>query len=92
MIWRLLSPISKAAGEIKFNSEKRFSGELGLDGALRRFRGALPLAEEAKRRGYEEIYLPKENAVEAALVEGIKVFGAGSLEEVIEHIDELEIN
>lgn len=81
----------KAAGEIKFNSEKKiFLGELGLDGALRSIRGALPLAEEAKRRGYEEIYLPKENAMEAALVEGIKVFGAESLEEVIEHIDEVK--
>src|SRR3989338_7453371 len=79
----------KAAGEIKFNSEKKiFLGELGLDGALRSIRGALPLAEEAKRRGYEEIYLPKENAVEAAMVDGIKIFGAESLEEVIEHIDE----
>ncbi len=79
----------KAADEIKFNSEKKiFLGELGLDGTLRSIRGALPLTEEAKRRGYEEIYLPKENAVEAALVEGIKVFGAGSLKEIIEHIDE----
>lgn len=78
-----------AAGEIKFNSEKKiFLGELGLDGTLRSIRGALPLAEEAKRKGYEEIYLPKENAIEAALVDGIKVFGADSLEEVIEHIDE----
>ena len=77
----------KATGEIKFNSEKKiFLGELGLDGVLRSVRGALPLAEEAKRRGFEEIYLPKENAIEAALVEGIKVFGAGSLREVIEHI------
>ena len=50
---------------------------------------ALTACGGSKRRGYEEIYLPKENAVEAALVEGIKVFGAGSLEEVIEHIDEL---
>jgi magnesium chelatase family protein len=80
----------KATGEIKFNSEKKiFLGELGLDGTLRSIRGALPLAEEAKRKGFEEIYLPKENAVEAALVEGVKIFGAGSLEEVIEHIDEL---
>ena len=77
----------KAAGDIKFNSEKKiFLGELGLDGALRSIRGALPLAEEAKRRGYEEIYLPKENAIEAALVDGIAVFGAGSLKEVVEHI------
>ena len=80
----------KASGDIKFNSEKKiFLGELGLDGALRSIRGALPLSEEAKRRGYEEIYLPKENAAEAALVRGIKVFGAGSLKEVVEHIDEL---
>jgi len=80
----------KAASEIKFNSEKKiFLGELGLDGTLRSIRGALPLVQEAKRMGYEEIYLPKENAVEAALVEGIKIFGASSLEEVIEHIDEL---
>lgn len=79
-----------ASGDIKFNSEKKiFLGELGLDGTLRSIRGALPLVEEAKRRGFEEIYLPTENAVEAALVDGIKIFGAGSLKEVVEHIDEL---
>ena len=78
----------QASGDIKFDSEKKiFLGELGLDGALRSIRGALPLAEEAKRRGYEEIYLPKENAAEAALVENLAVFGARSLKEVIEHID-----
>ncbi len=78
-----------ASGDIKFNPEKKiFLGELGLDGMLRSIRGALPLAEEAKKRGYEEIYLPKENAVEAALVEGLKVFGASNLKEVIGHIDE----
>jgi len=78
-----------AAGDIKFNSEKKiFLGELGLDGTLRRIRGALPLAQEAKRMGFEEIYLPKENAIEAALVEGVDIFGAGSLKEVVEHIDE----
>jgi magnesium chelatase family protein len=78
-----------AAGEIKFNSEKKiFLGELGLDGTLRRIRGALPLAQEAKRLGFHEIYLPRENAEEAALVEGITIFGASSLNEVIEHVDE----
>jgi magnesium chelatase family protein len=76
-----------AAGDIKFNSEKKiFLGELGLDGTLRRIRGALPLAQEAKRMGFEEIYLPKENAVEAALIDGIKVFGVSSLAEVVEHL------
>ncbi len=76
-----------SAGDIKFNPDKKiFLGELGLDGTLRRIRGALPLAQEAKRRGFEEIYLPSENAEEAALVEGLQVFGAGSLKEVIEHL------
>lgn len=80
-----------AAGDIKFNGEKKiFLGELGLDGTLRPIKGALPLVQESKRIGFEEIYLPKENAVEAALVEGIKVFGAKNLKEVIEHIDETD--
>jgi magnesium chelatase family protein len=80
-----------AAGEIKFNPKgKIFLGELGLDGAIRRIRGALPLAEAAKKAGYEEIYLPRENAMEAALVEGIKIYGADSLEDVVAHIDELK--
>jgi magnesium chelatase family protein len=78
-----------ASEDLKFNSEKKiFLGELGLDGTLRRIRGALPLVQEAKRAGYEEIYLPKENAIEAALVEGIKIFGADTLKEVVEHLNE----
>jgi len=76
-----------ASGDIKFNPEKKiFLGELGLDGNLHSIRGSLPLVQEAKRMGFEEIYLPKENAVEAALVEGIKIFGAKNLSEVVEHL------
>jgi len=76
-----------ASGDLKFNPEKKiFLGELGLDGTLRRIRGALPLVQEAKKCGFEEIFLPKENAVEAALVDGIKIFGANNLTEVVEHL------
>lgn len=83
----------KATGEIKFDGEKKiFLGELGLDGTLRRIRGALPLAQEAQRMGFEEIYLPKENAVEAALVDGIKIFGASSLKEVWEHVNDIKVS
>ncbi len=78
-----------ATGDVRFNPEKKiFLGELGLDGTLRAIRGALPLSQTAKKQGFEEIYLPKENAEEAALVEGIKVFGAESLSEVVAHLDE----
>ena len=52
-----------AAEEIKFSpSRKIFLGELSLDGEVRKINGVLAIAEEAKRRGFEEIYLPKENA------------------------------
>jgi len=77
-----------ASGDLKFNPEKKiFLGELGLDGTLRRIRGALPLVQEAKKMGFEEIYLPKENAVEAALVDGTKIFGADNLAQVVKHLN-----
>jgi magnesium chelatase family protein len=77
-----------ACRDIEFDSEKKlFLGELGLDGSLRRIRGALPLAQEAKKMGFEEIYVPVENAEEAALVEDIKVFGVCSLKEIVEHLN-----
>lgn len=81
-----------SSGNIKFNTEKRiFLGELGLDGTLRSIKGALPLVEIAKKLGFREVYLPKENAVEAALVEGMEIFGAENLKEVVEHLDTLNI-
>jgi magnesium chelatase family protein len=73
---------------IKFNPEKKiFLGELALDGGLRGVKGVLPLARHAKEKGFEEIYLPKENTEEAALIDGIKIYGAESLREVINHLE-----
>lgn len=58
----------------KFNTaDKMFIGELALDGRLRPVAGALNIALSAKRAGYKYLFVPKENAVEAALIEGIKV-------------------
>ncbi len=54
-------------------------GELSLEGILREIRGALPIALEAHKQGYQEIILPKQNADEAALVEGLKVIPVESL-------------
>ena len=76
-----------SAEEIFFNPDGRiFLGELSLNGDLRSIKGALPLAEEAKRLGFKEIFLPAENASEAALVEGVEIYGAKNLKEVIDHI------
>ncbi len=76
-----------SASEIDFHTEGRiFLGELSLNGELQPIKGALPLAQEAKRLGYTEIFVPIANSEEAALVEGITVYGARSLKEVIDHI------
>ncbi|MDP3958332.1 MAG: YifB family Mg chelatase-like AAA ATPase [bacterium] len=75
-----------AAGDLSFDPEKKlFVGELTLSGALLPVRGALPIAREAKRRGYEELYVPNENVREAALVEGIRVHGVSTLAELAAH-------
>lgn len=76
-----------SAEEINFNPEGRiFLGELSLNGELRPIKGALPLTEVAQKLGYKEIYLPIENAKEAALVRGIIIYGVKNLREVIDHI------
>lgn len=76
-----------ASGDILFDSkDKIFLGELSLDGSLRSVKGALAFARKAKEKGFREIYLPTENAPEAALVDGIAVFGAETLVEIINHV------
>jgi magnesium chelatase family protein len=63
-------------------------GELGLDGSLRAIRGALPIALQAQREGFAGLILPAQNAKEAALVEGLSVYGATHLNEVVAFLDE----
>ncbi len=78
-----------ATEEIEFDANKKlFLGELSLNGDLRPVKGALPIAQKAKEEGFEEIFLPKENAPEAALVAGITTYGCKNLREIIEHLDE----
>lgn len=78
-----------ASGEIVFNPEKLlFAGELSLDGRLRGVRGILPLVSHAKDMGYTAVFVPNENAREAGLVEGIEIYGADSLTDVVKHLSE----
>lgn len=60
-----------------------FLGELSLDGSLRHIKGALPIAVEAKSKSIKKIILPNDSANEAAIVEGVDVFGFDNLSEVI---------
>ncbi len=66
---------------------KLFAGELGLDGSLRPVKGALHLAETAKSCGAAQIFLPMENANQAALIEGIEVIGVSTLADLFLHLN-----
>ncbi|MDR2087410.1 MAG: YifB family Mg chelatase-like AAA ATPase [Dysgonamonadaceae bacterium] len=63
-------------------------GELSLDGSLKAVRGVLPIAIQAKEAGFKGLILPKSNAREAAVVAGIKVYGAENIIDVIRFFDE----
>ena len=62
-------------------------GELGLDGKLLPIKGALPITVKAKELGYDGIILPIGNAAEAAVVDGITVYGVEDLTQVIGHLN-----
>ncbi len=61
-------------------------GELALDGSLRGVNGVLPMVISAYEKGFKKVILPLENAKEAAIIENMEVFGAESLEQVINHL------
>ncbi|MDF1673801.1 MAG: YifB family Mg chelatase-like AAA ATPase [Vicingaceae bacterium] len=59
-------------------------GELSLDGSLQPIKGALPIAIQARKDGFKGFILPKENALEAAIVSDIDVYGVENIKEVID--------
>ncbi|MDL2219462.1 YifB family Mg chelatase-like AAA ATPase [Ruminococcaceae bacterium OttesenSCG-928-O06] len=62
-----------------------FVGEVSLDGAVRGVRGVLPMALAAAEKGIRHLFLPAENAAEAAVVEALAVYPVRRAEEVIAH-------
>ena len=76
-----------AAEDLKFDpAGKVFAGELALDGSIRPIRGALSIALAARDAGCKELFLPAENAPEAALVSGITIFPVRTLSDVTDHV------
>ena len=80
--------VGMLAGAAQMRSIERLehylmAGELGLDGALRPIRGALPLAIAARDAGFAGVVLPEHNVGEAAIVGEIDVRGAKTLKEVV---------
>ena len=68
------------------NSEKTmFIGELSLDGSINAVSGVLPMVICAYKNGFENVFVPFDNADEAAVVEGINIFPVKKLEDVCKH-------
>lgn len=63
-----------------------FLGELSLNGDLRKVNGVLSCAIYAKEHGYENLFIPKENAKEAGLVNGVNIYPIENLKEIIKFI------
>lgn len=66
--------------------DKAFFGELSLGGELRPVSGALPMALEAVRRGVKELFVPADNADEAAYADGVSVYPVGNVAELVAHL------
>lgn len=80
-----------STGQLMFTEKMEryvIMGELGLDGAVKAIRGALPIALQASREDFDGIIVPVANAREAALVSGIKVFGVEHMNDVVDFLNE----
>ncbi len=65
-------------------------GELSLDGNLQPIKGALPIAIKAREEGYKGFILPIQNVKEAAIVDGLEVYGIENIKQVINYFDKGE--
>ena len=71
-------------------SDMCFLGELSLSGEVRRVGGILPMAISAKECGRRKLFVPAENAGEAAVVDGIEVYAVSNLRQLINHLKGVE--
>ena len=72
-----------------------FIGELSLDGKINKISGVLPMCIEAKKLGIEKVVVPIDNAKEASVVDGIEIYGAKNLIQVVDFLNskcEIPIN
>ena len=80
----ILVGILAACGDLERPKEDcAFLGELSLTGELRPVQGALPMAIAAAREGIKTLYVPAENASEAAFAEGVAVYGIRDVRELV---------
>ncbi len=79
-----------ASGQVKappLMNGALFVGELALDGTVRSINGALSIAQLARRLKLKSIFVPRENAAEAAIIPDLKVFPVSNLDQIVKHIE-----
>ena len=67
----------------EITAEYLVAGELALDGRVRRIKGALSMALFCREKGFRGLLVPRENADEAAVVEGVEAYGISALSEAV---------
>lgn len=83
----ILIAVLAATGQIKASiADYAFVGELSLDGEIRPCTGVLPMLLKAREQGIPAVFIPYANKTEAGAVNGIDVFAAKNIGEVIRHI------
>ena len=83
----VLLAILKASEQLKCDlGDSIIIGEVALDGRVRGVNGVLAIAITARQNGVKSIFVPKDNAAEAAVVEGINVYGVENLSQLLEHL------
>ncbi|SCX85485.1 YifB family Mg chelatase-like AAA ATPase [Flavobacterium caeni] len=81
--------ILAASNQIKTDQVEQYviMGELSLDGSLQPVKGALPIAIKAREEGFKGFFLPIQNVKEAAIVDGLDVFGVTNLRQVVDFFE-----
>ncbi len=79
-----------SSGQIQADTVEDYliMGELSLDGSLQPIKGALPIAIKAREEGFKGFFLPAQNAREAAIVDGLDVYGIDHISQVIDYFNE----
>ncbi len=83
----VLSATKQIIGDYK---EAAFIGELSLSGEIKTVKGVLPMVMAAKENGLKDIYIPADNAPEAAVIDGINIYPVKTLRELADHINDVK--
>ncbi len=85
MTFPIALSLMKASGQLDTDLLEKFviMGELSLDGQLRPIKGALPIAILARKKGFKGLILPKENGMEAAIVNDLDVIGVSNIQDAV---------